>query len=389
MSLPDRAKHNGRVVIVTLKEFPGHFFPEGKNYARCLCEAGRRVTVIAPRYPGQLDKETAGGIEIIRPLKAGRLRFKLLFPLAAFIIRKLNPESVIVFWEPGAAVVSWLLPGGKTVKLCDFRTGAINDGIKGRVIDGLIRFEARFFDGVMTIDRALGDKLFGAAFKRPVFYLPMGLDYGACQAALQPAERERLRAGLGFSPGQVIGIYVGTSYRRELEKFFAAVALANRTAPDLRVLVVGDAASDAALMGRETVRRLVASGIVTLAGGRPFAELVKYLKAADFGICFVPQRPYFDKQTSTKIKEYSACALPVVTTATAANRQLVGHGAAGLVAEDDPESFAAALTEMVGRLGFFRAGAAAGRTSFASYDWAELVRRHLLPALAQFSREEG
>ena len=132
------------------------------------------------------------------------------------------------------------------------------------------------------------------------------------QIGRQLGERDAVRAelGLGERPTMVyVGKFTGWYMEREMADF---LAVARRARPGLFLLIVTQA--DSKPMVRELGRRGIEPGDYRVLGSAP-DELGRYLAAADFGISFV--RPCFSKISSspTKIGEYLAAGLPVVSSA--------------------------------------------------------------------------
>lgn len=98
-------------------------------------------------------------------------------------------------------------------------------------------------------------------------------------------------------------VYLGEMGRlRHFLPLFDGLARAGRS-----VLLVGDLPADL----RE---RLLRTGRVTATGRVAHAEVPGWLRQARWGLNLVPARAPYDRQTSTKLLEYCAAGLPVVST---------------------------------------------------------------------------
>jgi glycosyltransferase involved in cell wall biosynthesis len=161
--------------------------------------------------------------------------------------------------------------------------------------------------GLVVLTRAVRRVLFADGDPR-VEVIPCCADVEAVEAAR--VRREPLRASLGLEDRTVL-LYVGKLggwyLQREMVEFYVR---AKRHVPGLHLLVLTQ--SDRALIDEELRRFGVADGDVTVRSA-PAPEVAAYLAAADAALAFI--RPTYSKISSspTKIGEYLAAGLPVVT----------------------------------------------------------------------------
>ena len=100
-------------------------------------------------------------------------------------------------------------------------------------------------------------------------------------------------------------------------------------------------------MRRDAAARDIAHAL-TITGRVPFAEIGTYLSRATVG--WVPWQPYPKNQKNipTKLFEYMAFGLPVVSSDLPSTRPFVEHGVNGLLAEaSDPAAHASALLRIL------------------------------------------
>lgn len=140
--------------------------------------------------------------------------------------------------------------------------------------------------------------------------IPSCSDVG--QLRRDPAKREALRDRLGWQDRLVIvyvGKFSGWYMAREMARFFAVASAADK---QVSLLVLTQ--SDRALIEQELLSLGCDPSRFYIDRVSP-AEVGDYLAAADFGISFIRPSPSKIASSPTKIGEYLAAGLPVVTTA--------------------------------------------------------------------------
>ena len=198
-------------------------------------------------------------------------------------------------------------------------------------------------------------------------------------------DRELVAAGaaeLGtVSARPPVLLYLGGVERNRGSRLMVeALALVRRQRPDAHLLVVGHFMPPA--LERELRRDAQQHGVgdaVEIVGRVPFAEIGRQLERAAVG--WVPWQPYpkNQKNVPTKLFEYMAYGLPVVSSDLASTRPFLVDGATGrLVRADDPQAHAAAILEV---LDDREAAAAMGRRArdevVARLNWSAVEGRLL------------
>ncbi len=184
-------------------------------------------------------------------------------------------------------------------------------GVPYRLTRWVQRAALRRADGVVTLTEAVRPHLSEAkAGPGATFVIPCCADVE--RIAERAPERAAARAELeaGNRPTMVyVGKFTGWYMEREMADFVAA---ARRAEPELLFLIVTQA--DPAPMLRELDRCGIGPGERRVLRAEP-EDVGRYLAAADVGLSFV--KPCFSKISSspTKIGEYLAAGLPVVSTA--------------------------------------------------------------------------
>ena len=184
-------------------------------------------------------------------------------------------------------------------------------GIPYRLTQWVQRAALRRADGLVTLTEAVRPHLSAAkATPETTFVIPCCADVE--RIAERSSERDAARAelGIGDRPTMVyVGKFTGWYMEREMADF---LSVARRSQPDLLFLIVTQA--DPEPMLRELERCGIGPGDYRILRSEP-GDIGRYLAAADVGLSFV--KPCFSKISSspTKIGEYLAAGLPVVSTA--------------------------------------------------------------------------
>jgi glycosyltransferase involved in cell wall biosynthesis len=184
-------------------------------------------------------------------------------------------------------------------------------GLPYRLTQWVQRAALQRADGVVTLTEAVRPHLSAAkAGPEMTFVIPCCADVE--QISERASERADARAelGIGTRPAMVyVGKFTGWYMEREMADF---LSVARRSQPDLLFLIVTQA--DPGPMLRELDRNGIGAADYRILRAEP-EEIGRYLAAADVGLSFI--RPCFSKISSspTKIGEYLAAGLPVVSTA--------------------------------------------------------------------------
>jgi glycosyltransferase involved in cell wall biosynthesis len=184
-------------------------------------------------------------------------------------------------------------------------------GIPYRLAQSIQRVALRRADGVVTLTEAVVPHLSETgAGPDATFVIPCCADVERIAEGAGERGAAREEIGIGERPAMVyVGKFTGWYMEREMADF---VAVARRSAPDLLFLIVTQA--DPAPMLSELDRQGIGPDDYRVLRAE-HEEIGRYLAAADVGLSFV--RPCFSKISSspTKIGEYLAAGLPVVSTA--------------------------------------------------------------------------
>jgi glycosyltransferase involved in cell wall biosynthesis len=128
-------------------------------------------------------------------------------------------------------------------------------------------------------------------------------------ARLEPTGRDvRAELGLGDRPIMVyVGKLTGVYMDREMADFFV---VARRARPDLALLVLTQSPPDSII--DELRRAEVPDDAYRITSASP-EDVGNYLSVCDFAICFCQPKPSLIAASPTKVGEYLAAGLPVVS----------------------------------------------------------------------------
>jgi len=179
------------------------------------------------------------------------------------------------------------------------------DGTAYRITDWIQRVGLRRADGFVVLTENVRRKLWDNPPPANVEVIPCCADF----ARLAPAGID-VRAALGLRDHPVmvyVGKLTGVYMDREMAQFFA---VARGLQPDLVFLVLTQSAPDSILDELEAVA--VPQDAYRITSAAP-AHVGDHLAIATFAICFCHPKPSLIASSPTKIGEYLAAGLPVVS----------------------------------------------------------------------------
>lgn len=221
--------------------------------------------------------------------------------------------------------------------------------LKYRLMKRAERWLLDIADGFVVLTEKARDILFPGCTDtdprgRAIAVIPCCVDCSRFQPAEQ-LTRDEARAALGLTGRRVL-IYVGNIGGFYLtEEMVEFLALAHRQNPSTFSVLLTQGSAE------ELTRLLVAAGVPNdafLVERVPPEEIPRYLKAADFGLSFI--KPSYSKQAAspTKIAEYLASGLPVLSNAGVGDLDaLITEDRVGvLLHELSPAGYQRAVAEM-------------------------------------------
>ena len=201
----------------------------------------------------------------------------------------------------------------------------------------------RAADAVTTLGENMRSEIISrGADPHRVFVTPNGVDDRFLTAA---PDRAAIRRRLGIRPeAPVIGTITTLFAHEGIETLLRAAVQLRSRYPDLRVLIVGDGPERSRLM--TLAKQLRIDDLTVFPGRVPFASVEQWYAALDL-FC-VPRTDSRVTRLVTPLKPVEAMALriPVLYSDLPALREL-GQGRGWFAAADDPQAWAAAVSEVL------------------------------------------
>ncbi|RJK95498.1 glycosyltransferase [Vallicoccus soli] len=351
-----------RVLVVTVVHDPEDARIRHRQL-RSLLAAGHEVTYAAPFAAyGRAVPQGVRGVDLPRAM--GRRRDRALLAARRVLAQEGPGHDVVLLHDPellaAAAAAAPALRGRAVVWDVHEDTAAalgMKPWLPGplrRALPGAVRAAERLAERAVHL--TLAEDAYAARFRRPHPVVPNSVL--VAEAEPPPPGRDRV-------------VYLGrlTGPRGALE----LVELGRRLRGDVVVELVGPADADV----RGAVEAAHAAGDVRWHGFVPNEEALRLLPGALAGLSLLHDEPNYAHSRPTKLMEYMASGVPVVTTPNPVSVELVERYRCGLVVPfDDPAGAEAAVRRLRDDDALRLACARAGREgALADLDWRRDGRR--------------
>jgi glycosyltransferase involved in cell wall biosynthesis len=259
-----------------------------------------------------------------------------------------------------------------TIWVLEIQSPPLHAGWRSTVSNYRIRLDARSFTITLDHDQDVAEDIFGTQNGRFV-ELPIGVDFDH----FRPGKNPKLRQKLGIDPNEIVFVYTGTFKPvRRLHRVVHAFHLALQSIPNLHLLFVGEGIDVPRL--KETAKSLGIAPQIHFTGLVSYENMPAAMHAADIGLGYVPQDPWFDKAPVLKTMESLASGLPTIATATRGNQKYIKNGVNGMLVEDKPNDLAAAMIKLALDEDL-RTQFSNGREFINAYQWKRIVSDILNP----------
>lgn len=350
-----------RVLVVTVVHDPEDARIRHRQLP-ALLDAGHDVVYAAPFSAyGRTPPPGVTGVDL--PRAVGRRRLRALAAARHLVTRAWPSADVVLLHDPELllAVAARRRRRGPAVVWDVHEDTAAALGLKGWLPPALRGATAA---AVRAVERWA---------ERRVHLLLAEDGYAARFTRAHPVVPNSVRvpARAPSAPGEDRVVYLGrlTRARGALD----LLEVGRRLAPGVVVEIVGNADRDVA----DAVRAAADRGEVRWHGFVPNDRALALLDGAAAGLSLLHDQPNYAHSRPTKVMEYLAHGLPVVTTPNPTSRELVEAAGAGVVVPfEDPAAAADAVRALVADPDRRRRLGAAGRRYAQQHlDWALDARR--------------
>ena len=216
------------------------------------------------------------------------------------------------------------------------------DGVPFRLTKAVEWAAIRRAAAIVVLTERVRRLLFDGRPGAPVTVIPCCADIDALH--VEPGTRDRMRARLNLDATPVM-VYLGKTGGWYLESEMADLfALAREQITGLHFLVLTQ--SDPEAIRGELERRGVGAGDYTITSAPP-GQVGAYLSACDFAISFIEPSPSKIASSPTKIGEYLAAGLPILSTAGVGDLdRLLTPEVAALIHEHTPTDYHRGLAQI-------------------------------------------
>ena len=366
--------------VVLLQFYSTHPTPVYGELSRCLRDRSHTVWIGQPSTDGSfvfvddqkiVDRIPGPSRRFNRSLDSFRFMLRLRQHVQTF-----HPDVVQITPSPW----SWLLAcrtTGHTVFVNDIRTAGsgVGRGLRASLVDWSAWVSWRIgaawlFDRTLFLNETGARWLLGERWADRSDVVPLGVGAHFLHAAGRPSE--------GRADRPVRFVYLGTiSLERNLQHILIA-ARAVRPGPiGFRVTFLGP---DDAAGSRAAIRRLVdrdgLQDIVDFMEPVSYQQVPAVLQRFDVALNYLPDTRVQRRQTLLKVLECRALGLPQITTRTAPNASVIRDCENGLLVEDSPQAYAAAMQRLVDDRGLLDRLTRQAGQSRVGITWAEVAEQY-------------
>lgn len=276
-------------------------------------------------------------------------------------LRHYNPDITFLFYARFISIVKVF--GPRCHYIFDIRTGFLKDKTLVRRIWNLLLWsESLFFKSITIISEGLRKQL----------------NIPSVKCNLLPLGGNVINGTKEFSNLNLI--YIGTFDQREIHVTIEGVALFIKKYPDvlLHYDIVGYGTDIIEQQIKTAISSLSLDQEITFHGRVPYDKIDIFLKNANIGIVYIPLKPYYDNQPSTKLFEFLFAGMPVIATNTSSNRSIISD-LNGILINDNSYGFSNGLEQVYKRCRIYNSKSI--RESVSEFSWEEIVKIYLKPLL--------
>jgi glycosyltransferase involved in cell wall biosynthesis len=261
------------------------------------------------------DKILNDNIKIVY-VKSIENKFKSKLYFFREVINQIKTNEIdicFVYYYLGCLLLPLFYSNKKIKYVLDIRSGSVTfNKVKRKIINTLICFESFFFNHISIISEGLRKDLFIP--KKKSFILPLGCDPISTKTKI-------------FSTSLIHLLYIGTFNNRNIHETIYGLNDFILKNPDkkksLRYTIIGSGDESSVFKIKKSIIDSNLTDCVQLKGYIKNSELLQYFEDANIGVSYVPITKYYDNQPPTKTYEYLQAGMPVIATATKANKSII------------------------------------------------------------------
>jgi len=330
-----------RILIFSMAYYPrmvGGAEVAVKEITGRLPSADFEFDLIALNAGGEAAFEKIGNVDVHRVGSGFGPVSKILYPLAAAkLARRLQTtKSYDAVW---AIMASYAGFAALKFKKCHPNIPlvlTIQEGDHFKRREGIFRpfFRSIFkaADRIQVISNFLADWSRKMGAKCPIEVVPNGVDLANFSKPLDPAERHKIRAELGFKESDNVLVTASRLvHKNAVDDIISALAYLESS---FKLLIIGTGTDEAEL--KSQAARLKLSDRIVFKGFVPHSDLPAYLQAADIFV-----RPSRTEGLGNSFLEAMAAGIPVIATPVGGIPDFLTDGETGLFCEvGNPRSIA-------------------------------------------------
>lgn len=318
-----------------------------------------------------VERGLLGRLFILRPILR-RLRLFQFMSRIRRMILQLQPEVVQV----NKCEFAFLLPWG--IKRIRFVYDVRQLGLWGRDLWGRIRnakqvfrirlnsvlfYDVSCFGSVSAAKRALGNSWQKWAVVTPIGVSKLFLEIPSARFSIPGGDVTRF-------------VYIGTISRlRNIECILDAVSILRRHTSTFSLTIMGPG-DDRDYYKRCIIEKGIGS-FVKVEPPIPYEEIPAFLLTHDIALAFVPDVIDWQFQPTLKVLEYIALGIPIIASNNPPNRELVKQGQNGVLSENTPQDYAAAMLRFVRDHNLLVRYKRLAMTARSGLTWDDVAQIHL------------
>jgi glycosyltransferase involved in cell wall biosynthesis len=334
----------------------------------------RNVEQIVARQPG--PQAVPAWLRRVKPLAAllAQLNYARFVLRVRGFLKQAAPDVVQV----NLSRLAWLLPllsWAPPRYVYDIRqineevSSTLGSRLRERLAVGAMTVNAAFFYQQSAFCHAgAARRILGERWQRRGAVVPVGIDEAFLNTPATPCTGAAPDAKVRF-------VYVGTLSRlRNLETLLRAFRRVLAVSNQFQVDLIGPDTTNGYY--QRCIAELGIGAVVSLLPPVHYTQIPTLLRTYDVGLAYVPDRPTWHYQPTIKVLEYRALGLPILSTDVASHREVVEHGANGLLVADSEEALADGIERFVCDRSFLKRACQSARSMRRGLTWDEVAEMY-------------